>query len=76
MSKNIEFVLKELDKRGLLQTFFNIWIIKELPLRGYYGNMRILFGLSTIFKIQKSELSLILARKIKIKLLYKSKLIF
>ncbi len=59
MNKNAEFVLKELQKIGFLEEFFENWIRIEMPMKGYYGNMRVLFGLSSIYKLVPKELALV-----------------
>ena len=73
MNKNPGFVLKELEQRGFLEEFFENWIRKELPMKGHYGNMRVLFGLSSIYKLAPKELALVFVRKLKVSLFIKCK---
>lgn len=56
--KNLEVTLKIMDKKGKLIDFFNN--LKIMPLKDdYYSNMRILVGLSSIFKLSSQDLEIL-----------------
>lgn len=58
--KNMETSLKIMEKKGVLQEILQNQIFSEFPIKGdYYSNMRVLLGLSSIFKLQNEDLEIL-----------------
>lgn len=49
-----------MEKKGVLQEILQNQILSEFPIKGdYYSNMRVLLGLSSIFKLQNEDLEIL-----------------